>query len=51
VAGRISKEAKELARKISAEDRSDIYLYNGPINEAGFGTVVRNLSYKTSRQS
>jgi hypothetical protein len=39
----VSKETAELAKKIAADENCDIYLYSGPINEAGFGAVVENL--------
>ncbi len=46
MASPISKEAKELAFKISDNEKADVYLYNGPINEDGLGSVIQAFSYK-----
>lgn len=39
----ISDKATELSRKVAEAENSDIYLYNGPINENGYGLLVRAL--------
>lgn len=44
MATRITDKAQELARKISTTEKADIYLYNGPINEKGYGDVLRAFS-------
>jgi hypothetical protein len=40
----ITQRAQELARTISAAEHADIYLYNGPINERGFGSILEVFS-------
>ncbi len=42
----VSEEAKKLAQKISADEASDIYLYNGPINENALGAIIGDLSHQ-----
>jgi hypothetical protein len=41
MAGSISPEVRELARKIAASEKADLYLYSGPINENGFGELIQ----------
>jgi hypothetical protein len=36
----ISPEIRELAQSIAASEKADIYLYSGPINENGFGSLI-----------
>jgi hypothetical protein len=39
----VSERAKSLARKISIDEQSDIFLYSGPINEDGFTAVIEKV--------
>ena len=41
MAGSISPEVRELARKIAASEKADLYLYSGPINENRFGELIQ----------
>lgn len=47
---KISEEARQLARKIAVARKIDLYLYNGPISERGFASVVQvfNRSQKNA---
>lgn len=42
----IPKEAIDLARPIAEAEKSDVYLYSGPINELGYGGVVKALFHE-----
>jgi hypothetical protein len=42
----ISPEAMEVAARISEAENSEVYLYNGPINDRGLGALVSELSFK-----
>lgn len=39
----VSPEVRKLARKIAASEKSDVYIYNGPINEDGVGAIIETI--------
>jgi len=42
----VDDETKALALKISADEKADLYLYNGPVNEEGYRKILEAYSYQ-----